>query len=122
KTIARLAKSVKVAGFRQGKVPAQVAAKQLDPNYVNSESLEDAVNQSAIDAFETVRLTPLDRPKVDVVKYVPGQELEYTAEVEVIPEVKLGDYKKLKAAKPKVDVGASDVHEVIERMRSSMSV
>jgi trigger factor len=121
KTIVRLAKNIKVAGFRKGKVPAEVAAKQLDPNYVNSEVLEEAVNSSAIEAFDTEKLIPLDRPKVDVNKYVPGQELEYIAKVEIMPAVKLGDYKKLKATKPKVDITDKEVDEVVDRLQSSMA-
>ncbi|HSE61956.1 MAG TPA: trigger factor [Candidatus Saccharimonadales bacterium] len=121
KTIARLAKSVKVAGFRPGKVPTEVAAKQLDANYVNNEVLEDAVNASAIEAFDAEKLVPLDRPKVDVTKYVPGQEVEYTATVEIIPQVKLGDYKKLKATKDKVAITDKEIDEVIERLQTSMA-
>src|SRR5688572_33064848 len=81
KTLLRLAKKVKVAGFRQGKVPAAVAVKNLDPNYVNNEVLEDAVNNSAADVIDAEKIMPLDRPKVEVTKYVPDQELEYTAEI-----------------------------------------
>lgn len=118
KTLKRLAAKVKVAGFRPGKVPAHVAEKNLDVNVLNSEVLEDAVNMSAIEAFELAKLTPLDRPQVQVQAYVPGQELSYTAEVQVIPAVKLGDYKKLKVNKEAVNIGAKDVDEVIERLRT----
>ena len=45
------------------------------------------------------KLQALDRPSVEVKKFVPGSELEFTAEVEIIPPVKLGDYKKLTAKK-----------------------
>lgn len=121
KTVARLAKSVKAPGFRAGKVPAAVAAKQIDPNHLNQEVLEDAVNTSAVEALDAENIVPLDRPKVDVVKYVPGEELEYTAEIEVIPAVKLGDYKKLKATKQKTEVADKDVKEVIERLQTSMA-
>lgn len=121
KTLARLAKNVKVSGFRPGKVPANVAEKNLDPNYVNNELLEDAVNASAVEVFTVAKLTPLDRPKVEVAKYVPDQELEYTATVEVIPEVKLGDYKKLKATKPAANVTVKDIDEVIKRLADGMA-
>lgn len=120
-TLKHLARNVKTAGFRPGKVPINVAEKQLDANYLNSEVLEAAVNHSAIEAFEQEKLTALDRPKVDVIKYVPGQELEYTAEVEILPGIKLGDYKKLKAVKDKVVVGQKDIDEVINRLRTSMA-
>ncbi len=120
-TLVRLARGVKAAGFRPGKVPLHVAEKQLDPNHVNNEVLEEAVNHSALDIFNKENLTALDRPKVEVSKYVPGQELEYTAEVEILPAVKLGDYKKLKASKEKAVVTNKDINEVIERLRTSMA-
>lgn len=122
KTLARLASKVKVAGFRQGKVPANVVEKNVDPAMLSSEMLEDAVNMSAIEAFEAAKLTPLDRPKVNVDKYVPGQELEYTAEVEIIPAIKLGDYKKLKPAKAEATLTPKDIDEVITRLRGNASV
>lgn len=119
KTVARLASKVKVAGFRQGKVPANVAEKNIDPAMLNSEILEDAVNSSAVEVFDAAKLTPLDRPKVNVEKYVPGQELEYTAEVEIIPEIKLGDYKKLKVEKTGVKLEVKEIDDVIERLRTN---
>ena len=121
KTIVRLAKSVKVPGFRAGKVPADVAAKNIDPSQLSGEVLEDAVNASAIEVIDAENIMPLDRPKVEIVKYVPGELLEFTAEIEVIPAVKLGDYKKLKAAKDKVSVTGKDVQEVVERLQSNMA-
>lgn len=118
-TLRRLAGKLKVAGFRPGKVPVHVAEKNLDPNQLNNEMLEDAVNASAVEAFDAAKLTPLDRPQVSVDKYVPGQELTYTATVEVIPAIKLGDYKKLKAKKEETKIADKDVAEVIDRLRQS---
>ncbi len=122
KTLRRLTDKVKVAGFRPGKVPANVVEKNIDPTTLSSELLEDAVNASAVEAFDAAKLTPLDRPKVEVQKYVPGQELVYTAEVEVIPAITLGDYKRLKAKKDAVKIVDKDVTEVIERLRKSSAL
>lgn len=122
KTLGRLASKVKVAGFRPGKVPANVVEKNVDPSILSSELLEDAVNASAVEAFEAAKLTPLDRPKVEVQKYVPGQELVYTAEVEIIPAITLGDYKKLKVKKDAVKITDKDVTEVIDRLRKSSAL
>jgi trigger factor len=120
-TLQRLAKTAKVAGFRPGKVPPAVAQKHIDPNQLNSEVLEDAINRSAVDVFEAEKLTPLDRPKVDVVKFVPAQQLEYTLEVEILPGIKLGAYKKLKAKKQPAKIDDKDIDEVIGRLRISMA-
>ncbi len=121
KTISHLSKKLKVAGFRPGKVPAAIAEKHLDPNAVNAEVAEDAVNGFMIDILEKESVRPLDRPKVNLTKYVPGELLEFTADVEILPAVKLGDYKNLKAAKEVVDVPEAEIDEVLERMRASMA-
>ena len=120
-TLNRLSKKVKVAGFREGKVPAAVAEKHLDQNMLGMEVAEDAVNAFMIDVLEAEKLQPLDRPKVDLSKYVPDESLEFTADVEILPAVTLGDYKSLKSKKAVADVADADVDEVIERMRAGMA-
>lgn len=121
KTLGRLAQKLKVAGFRPGKVPPAVAKKNLDPNALAAEVAEDAINRFMIEVMEGEKLQPLDRPKVEVAKHVPGQELEFTATVPVLPAIKLGDYKKLKAKKTVAKVEPKDIDEVIERMQRGMA-
>lgn len=120
-TVARLSKKVKVAGFREGKVPAAVAEKNLDQNALGMEIAEDAVNSFMIEVLEKEQLQPLDRPKVDLTAYVPNESLDFKANVEILPAVKLGDYKKLKAEKKVTEVSDDDINEVIDRMRQGMS-
>jgi trigger factor len=120
-TVARLGKKVKVAGFREGKVPANVVEKHLDASALGMEVAEDAVNAFLIDVLETEKLQPLDRPKVDLGKYVPNESMEFKADVEILPAVTLGDYKGLKATKQVADVADTDVDEVIERMLTGMA-
>ena len=115
--LTKLAKKLKVPGFRQGKAPASVVAKHVNPNALAEQTLDDALSKAVAEAFTSNDIQALDRPQVDVKKFVPGKELEFTAEAEVLPEVKLGDYKKLKATKDKVTVAAKDVDEIIERIR-----
>lgn len=121
-TLTRLAKQVKVAGFRPGKVPLHMAQKHLDPNAVNGELLDAAVNWAAIKALEVEKLMPLDKPNVEVKKFVPDTELEFTAAFQVVPNVKLGDYKKLKVTKQKVEVADKEVMDVIERLRGGEAI
>jgi trigger factor len=120
-TVARLSKKVKVAGFREGKVPANVAEKHLDQNALGMEIAEDAVNAFMIEVLETEKVQPLDRPHVDLSAYVPNESLEFKADVEVLPAIKLGDYKSLKAKKDVAKVEDKDVDEVIDRMRQGMA-
>ena len=119
--LTKLAKDVKAPGFRKGKVPASVAAKHIDPNTLAQETVDNALSKAVADAFMSENLQALSRPEVAVTKFVPGVELEFTAETEIVPEVKLGNYKKLGVAAAKVAVSAKEVDEVIERMRSGMA-
>lgn len=117
----KLAKSVKAPGFRKGKVPVAVAAKYVDPNALANQLLDDAISKAVSVAFTESDIRALDRPQVDVKKYVPGQEVEFTAEVEVLPKIKLGKYKKMGVKRVVGKVENSDVDDVIERMRAGFA-
>lgn len=119
--LTKLAKSVKVPGFRKGNVPASVAAKHVDPEMLAQQTLEDALSKAVAESYMNENIQALDRPAVEVKKYVPGQELEFTAEAEILPKVTLGDYKKLKIEAKKVTIAAKDIDEVIERMRAGFA-
>ena len=117
----RMAKNIKVNGFRQGHVPIAVVKKHADPHTLSQETLETAINRAVAEAFLSNKLQVLDRPEVELKKFVPGETLEFTAEADIMPEVKLGDYKKLKATKKTIKIDKKDVEEVIERIRKGLA-
>lgn len=117
----KLTKTVKVPGFRAGKVPQAVAAKHVEPQALQEQLLDDAISKAVTTAFIEKELQPLDRPSVEIKKYVPGDQLEFTAEVEILPKIKIGNYKKLTAKKAVVKVADSEVTELLERMRQGFS-
>ena len=117
----RLAKTVKVNGFRTGHVPLEIVKKHADPNALAQETLDAALNRAVAEAFLNNNLQVLARPEVEIKKYVPGELLEFTAEADVLPEVKLGDYKKLKAKKAAVSVEKKEIDEVIQRIQKGLS-
>lgn len=119
--LTKLARDVKAPGFRKGKVPVSVAAKYIDVNQLAQQTADDALSKAVAEAFLKEELQALDRPAVELKKFVPAQEMEFTAEVEILPKVTLGDYKKLNATKAEVKVAAKDVNDVLERMREGMS-
>lgn len=119
--LTKLAKSIKVPGFRKGNVPASVAAKHVDPEALGQQTLEDALSKAVAEAYMNEDIQALDRPAVEIKKFVPGNELEFTAEADILPKITLGDYKKLKADKEKITVAAKDVNEIIDRMRQGFA-
>lgn len=117
----KLSKEVKVDGFRKGHVPLTIVKKNVDPNALAQETLENALSKGVADAFIGNNLQALERPEVEVKKFVPGDVLEFTAEGDVLPKVTLGDYKKLKITKPEIKVTKADIDEVIERMQKGFA-
>jgi len=118
---AKLVRDIKVPGFRKGKAPVATAAKNIDPNLLQEQTLDNAISKAVATAFTDNKLQALDRPAVEVKKYVPGESLEFTAEVEILPVVKLGNYKKLKAVQDKIVVDESEITDTINRIRQSFS-
>jgi len=119
--LTKLAASVKVPGFRKGKVPASVAAKHVDPNLLAQQTADDALSKAVAEAFLAEDIQALERPQVELKKFVPGQEMEFTAESEVLPTIKLGNYNKLGVKPETVKVTDADVDDILNRMREGMS-
>lgn len=119
--LTKLSKKTKVPGFREGKVPASIAAKHVNQQALQEQTLDDALSRAVAGAFVSEKLQPLDRPNVEVKKFVPGEILEFTAEVEVLPRIELGDYKNLSAKQEKPIVSAKEITETLERMRASFA-
>jgi len=119
--LVKLSNSVKVPGFRSGKVPASVAAKHVDPQALQEQLMDDAISKAVAEAFVAEKIQALERPTVDIKKYVPGESLEFVAEVEILPAIVLGDYKKLTAKVGKVSVTDAEIDEIIERMRTGLA-
>lgn len=119
--VLKLSKTVKVPGFRKGKVPASIAEKNIDPQALQEEVLDNAISKAVAEAFLAEKIQALDRPAVEIKKYIPEDLLEFTAEVEVLPPVKLGNYKKLGKKIDSFTVEKNEIDEVIERMRKSFA-
>ena len=121
KALEKLAKEIKVEGFRKGKVPLEIAKKFIPENDLNAEAIDYAVRTTVIEAFRKEEKAPLVLPNVNVTKYVPGEIAEYTAVADIIPEVKLGNYKKLGVKKQEVKVTDKEVKEILENIQTSFA-
>lgn len=115
--LAKLGGGVKVPGFRPGKAPLAMLEKHVDQNLLQSEVIDQVVNQLYLEAIQSEGLRPVAAPSITLTKFVPFDELEFTAEVEAVGEVKLPAYTKIKVSRPPVTVAAKDVNEVLENLR-----
>jgi trigger factor len=112
-----LSRDVKVPGFRPGKAPANLIEKQIDQSLLQAQFLDHAVNQLYTDAAQQEKLRPVAQPEIAITKFVPFTTLEFTAQVSVVGDIKLPDYKKIKVSASEVSVTAKDVDEVLENLR-----
>lgn len=117
RTYNKLRSGVKVSGFRPGKAPNFIVERELGANAVQQEVLEAATSASYADAIRQHDLPVIASPKVELTKFVPYTELEFKATVDLLPQAKLADYKKLKLKRPVVTVEDKEVDRVIEDLR-----
>ena len=108
---------VKVQGFRSGKVPAELLEKNIDPTNLQTEFLEEAIEQLYIAAAQQLQIRPVDRPQISIKKFVPYTTLDFEAQVEVLGPVTLPDYTKIKVTKPTVKITDEDVKGVISSLQ-----
>lgn len=110
-------KTVKIAGFRPGKVPM----KMLEQKYgraVMGEVLEAVVNEFTAAALKEKNLKPAMQPKIEVKEFDEGKDLTFKVELEVLPQVTVKDLKGLKLEKPVVKIEKKQVDETLERVAS----
>ena len=113
-----LAQQMKLPGFRPGKAPMAIVERNADSSLLQSEFLDEALNRMYSAAVEQEKLRPVSQPQVNLQKFVPFTDLELSAEVEVVGDVKLPDYKKFRLAKKAAAVTEKDIDDVIENLRT----
>jgi trigger factor len=110
-------KNIAIPGFRKGKVPRKV----LERYYGEAILYEDAINEIFPEVYdEAVKETgiePVDRPDVDIVQIGDGQELILSAEVDVKPDVELGQYKGIEVEKVEVAISDHEVNHQLEHLQ-----
>src|SRR5690349_19542946 len=118
KRLARLAKTVKVAGFRPGHVPIKMVAQQYGPQ-VRSDVISDAVQKSFNDAVREQNLRVAGYPRIEPAESKARSEgaLEFSAVFEVYPDVKVGDIASATIERPQVEITNEDIDRTLEVLR-----
>jgi trigger factor len=113
----RLSRTVRMQGFRPGKVPLKVVVQHYGTQ-VRREVLGDAMQKSFGDAVREQNLRVAGYPRFEAGPPAEGAgEFQYSAVFEVYPEVVVGDLSKATIDRPTLDVGEAEVDKTIEIMR-----
>ncbi len=110
---------IQVPGFRKGKVPARIIEQRVGKGAVIQEAVNDALPEFFGKAVEQTEVEPIGQPEVDIteVPMADGEELKFTVEVDVRPEVTLPDYDGLKIQVDNLEVTDEDVEQKLTELR-----
>ena len=110
-----LGRQVAVPGFRPGKVPLRIL-KQRFGKSVMGEVLERAVSDSSNQALNERGLRPAMQPKIEISAFDEGKDLEYTMELELLPDIEPMDFSKIELERSNIDIEDSAIQEAIEEL------
>ncbi len=113
----KIAQQINVPGFRRGKVPAAVIDRQVGRDAVLNEAINEVLPAKYIEALQDNSLEPLAQPEIEVTKFEDNAPLEFTAEVDVKPEVEVPDYAGIGAQVDDIEITDADVEEQVQALR-----
>jgi trigger factor len=113
--LGEIGRTITLPGFRPGRVPMQILRRRFGPS-VLGEVLESTVQGSSAEAIREANLRPALPPKVDIVSFSEGTDLEYKMSLEVLPEIPEPSFADLDVEKLVVEVPEADVDRAIERI------
>lgn len=110
-----ISKSIKLPGFRPGKVPLNLI-KQRYSQSVLPEVLDEIVNASIKEAVKVRKILPSVQPKIDVKKYEEGSELIFNVSFQIMPEIPDIDLKKIVLEKPQLEIDEIDIQKALKEL------
>lgn len=113
----KVVKRAVIPGFRKGRTPRPILEARLGKEVLYEEALEILLADAYKKAVQETAIEPIDQPDIDVVQLEEGKPFIFDAKVEVLPEVKLGEYKGISAVIPEVKVEDDEVESHLKLMQ-----
>ena len=110
-------REVKIPGFRQGKVPADLMKKYINEEAVIDRAVQLLISDIYSGIIDSAKIKPVDYPNVEIKKLEKGIPIVFNIKVDVYPDFKLGAYKKITLKKHAVEVLDKDVDRTIDFIR-----
>ncbi len=116
-----IGKTVRLPGFRPGKVPLNIV-RQRYGTAVMSEVLEESVNSATQQVLTDRGLRPAGQPKVDVTQLDEKQDLQFTVEVELLPEIAMPDFANLHLTRYKAEPSPESIDKALTELAARRKV
>lgn len=117
KAAIHLSKNTKIDGFRPGKAPYEIVKRRFGEMKIYEEALDEIITHFYWQAVSQEKLNTIGQPKIDLEKFAPNNPIVFKAAVALMPQVKLGDYKKIKIQRQEVKVDVQEIGKVIDDLR-----
>lgn len=117
KAAIRLAQKSKVPGFRPGKAPYTLVQQQLGEMAIYEEALDSILTHGFYTAIAQEKFMTVGQPEIKLEKFAPGNPLVFTATIALLPEVKLGDWRRLSVAKKTVAVKEEEIKKTLAQLQ-----
>lgn len=112
----KMSRTVRLKGFRPGKVPVKVVRQQFGQQ-VRQEVLGDVVQSTFAEAVEQEKLAPAGGPRIEPISTDQGGDLKYRAIFEVFPQFELKGAEGMAITRPAAEVQTADIDAMIENLR-----
>lgn len=113
-----LAKQVRLPGFRPGKAPAKLLEARIGREAMLDQIVNDALPSRYGQAVAESDVQPLGRPNIEVTKKEYGQDLQFTAEVDIRPKISPPDLSALTVSVDSIEIGEDDVDAELQSLRT----
>ncbi len=113
--LSELAPTLRLPGFRPGKVPTQLVKKRFGQS-VLGEVLEKSVNDSSQKTLDDRGLRPALQPSIEVTSFEEGKDLEFSLSVELMPEIDPIDFSAISLEKLVATPGDKEMNEALEKL------
>jgi trigger factor len=113
--LSEIGRTIRLPGFRPGKVPLTVLRKRYGPS-VMGEVLERTVSESSTDAMRERNLRPALQPKIEIVSFNEGTDLQYKLAVEVLPQIEIANLGEIQIERLKPEVPEAEIDSALERI------
>ena len=114
----QLAKQVRLPGFRPGKAPRKLLEARIGRGAVLEQVVNDALPSRYSEAVTTSEMRPLGQPDIEITKLEDDDELVFTAEVDIRPEINIPDLEALKIEVDPIEVSDEDVDTELQNLRA----
>lgn len=116
RVLKKLSQKVKIQGFRPGKAPRSVVEARLGQDAIREEVIEALVPEVVNRALNEGDVSPLDRPRVDILEFERGKPARFTATVSVMPDVALPDLDTIRLERPQTEVTDTMVDQRVQEL------